>query len=57
MTPLEHFAKRIAACDSKIAFKKKGAAMFFAFRRGFGSAAYRCPICGAWHLTSKKAND
>ncbi|MCW8128939.1 MAG: hypothetical protein KIS92_01015 [Planctomycetota bacterium] len=42
-------------CARKKPFKSARHATRFAERRGFhGQRAYRCPVCGKYHLTKQK---
>lgn len=51
MTLISH-AKQIANCESKRAYRSRGAAMIRAHHHhNYKVYPYRCPICGDWHLT------
>ena len=54
---MAEIGKQIAKCDSKVAFHTLVAACAAADlgrrHRGIVLHAYRCPICGDWHLTSQ----
>jgi hypothetical protein len=47
-------AKQIVACAAKVPFESRGDAMIFADRRRLPYRSYHCPMCGDWHLTSKR---
>jgi hypothetical protein len=45
-------AKAEQMCASKAAFTTRAEASAFTKRSGYNQAAYRCPWCHNWHLTS-----
>jgi DNA-directed RNA polymerase subunit RPC12/RpoP len=57
MPSLAWIARQIQTCESKCVFKTRGKALFFANRNGWPMNAYRCPICGHWHLTSSNQTE
>lgn len=46
--------ERWRTCDRKKQFEKKSAANRAAKKLGTGGRSYKCPFCGAYHITSQQ---
>lgn len=52
LTDSAFLAKAEQMCSTKAAFTTRSEATAFLKRSGYNQAAYRCPWCNHWHLTS-----